>query len=51
MVPEIHWPAIALRLALTVVAGTILGTERSILSGIWHALAPNEAKDPRFPFG
>jgi len=29
MSPEIHWPAIALRLALTVLAGGILGAERS----------------------
>jgi putative Mg2+ transporter-C (MgtC) family protein len=29
MAPEIHWPAIALRLALTVIAGILLGTERS----------------------
>ncbi len=29
MSPEIHWPAIALRLALTVIAGILLGTERS----------------------
>jgi putative Mg2+ transporter-C (MgtC) family protein len=29
MMTEIHWPAIALRLALTVVAGAILGAERS----------------------
>jgi putative Mg2+ transporter-C (MgtC) family protein len=29
MSPEIHWPAIALRLALTLVAGALLGVERS----------------------
>lgn len=29
MPPEIHWPAIALRLALTVLAGGLLGAERS----------------------
>ncbi len=29
MIPEIHWPAIALRLALTVLAGGLLGAERS----------------------
>jgi putative Mg2+ transporter-C (MgtC) family protein len=29
MVPEIHWPAIALRLTLTVIAGGLLGAERS----------------------
>lgn len=29
MAPEIHWPAIALRLALTVIAGIVLGAERS----------------------
>jgi putative Mg2+ transporter-C (MgtC) family protein len=29
MTPEIHWPAIALRLTLTVIAGVILGAERS----------------------
>jgi putative Mg2+ transporter-C (MgtC) family protein len=29
MPPEIHWPAIALRLALTLVAGALLGMERS----------------------
>jgi putative Mg2+ transporter-C (MgtC) family protein len=29
MSPEIHWPAIALRLALTVLAGGLLGAERS----------------------
>ena len=29
MMTEIHWPAIALRLVLTVVAGAILGAERS----------------------
>src|SRR5215469_13862068 len=29
MVPEIHWLAIAIRLVLTVAAGTILGAERS----------------------
>lgn len=29
MTPELHWPAIALRLLLTVIAGGILGLERS----------------------
>ncbi len=29
MTTEIHWPAIALRLLLTIIAGTILGAERS----------------------
>ncbi len=29
MPPEIHWPAIALRLILTVIAGAALGTDRS----------------------
>lgn len=29
MAPEIHWPAIALRLLLTVIAGALLGAERS----------------------
>lgn len=29
MTPEVHWPAIALRLALTVIAGALLGMERS----------------------
>ena len=29
MSPEIHWPAIALRLTLTVIAGGLLGAERS----------------------
>jgi putative Mg2+ transporter-C (MgtC) family protein len=29
MTPEVHWPALALRLILTVVAGTLLGMERS----------------------
>ncbi|HVT96302.1 MAG TPA: MgtC/SapB family protein [Acidobacteriaceae bacterium] len=29
MPPEIHWPAIALRLVLTVLAGAALGTDRS----------------------
>jgi putative Mg2+ transporter-C (MgtC) family protein len=29
MAPEIHWPAIALRLFVTVLAGSILGMERS----------------------
>jgi putative Mg2+ transporter-C (MgtC) family protein len=29
MAPEIHWPAIALRLLLTVIAGGLLGIERS----------------------
>jgi len=29
MAPEIHWQAIAIRLLLTVVAGSLLGTERS----------------------
>jgi len=29
MTTEIHWPAIALRLMLTIIAGTILGAERS----------------------
>jgi len=29
MVTESHWPAIALRLLLTVVAGGLLGLERS----------------------
>src|SRR3984885_4801857 len=29
MTPEIHWQQIALRLALTVIAGGLLGTERS----------------------
>jgi len=29
MPPEIHWPAIALRLVLTVVAGVVLGMDRS----------------------
>jgi putative Mg2+ transporter-C (MgtC) family protein len=29
MSPELHWPAIALRLALTILAGGLLGTDRS----------------------
>lgn len=29
MAPELHWPAIALRLVLTIIAGGILGMERS----------------------
>lgn len=29
MPPEIHWPAIALRLVLTVIAGAVLGSDRS----------------------
>ena len=29
MVQDLHWTAIALRLLLTVIAGTVLGMERS----------------------